>query len=52
MQEQWYDAIQELLNGGSGKKITSYYLLEKMKEDYPYRFYMEINKLMEYFKKQ
>jgi hypothetical protein len=51
-QEQWYAAIQELRNGGSGKKITLYSLLEKMKEDYPYRFCMEINKLMEYFKKQ
>jgi hypothetical protein len=50
--EQWYDAIQKLRKGSAGKEITPYSLLEKMKEDYPSRFYMEINKLMEYFKKQ
>ncbi len=51
-QEQWHTAINKLQIGGGGKKITTYLLLEEIRNDYPYRYYMEINKLMEYFKKK
>jgi hypothetical protein len=49
--EQWYSAIQHLRNGGGGKGITAYSFLEEMKKDRGYRYFTEINKLMEYFKK-
>jgi len=49
--EQWYAAIQHLRHGGGGKGITAYSLLEEIKKDRPYRYSMEIDKLMEYFKK-
>lgn len=48
--EQWYAAIQYLRKGGGGKEISAYSLLEEMKKDNPYRYYTEMNKLMEYFK--
>ena len=38
-------------NGSGGKEITAYSLLEEIKNDKPYRYSTEINKLMEYFKK-
>lgn len=51
-QEQWHTAINKLRIGGGGKKITTYLLLEEMRKDYPYTYYAEMNKLMEYFKKK
>lgn len=51
-QEQWHTAIKKLQIGGGGKKITTYSLLEEIKKDNPYKYYKEINKLMEYFKKK
>lgn len=49
-QEQWRTAIARLHFGGDGKEITAYSLLDEMKKDNPYRYYTEMNKLMEYFK--
>lgn len=51
-QEQWHTAINKLRIGGGGKKITPNLLLEEMKKDNPYKYYTEIDKLIEYFKKK
>jgi hypothetical protein len=51
-QEQWHTAINKLQVGGGGKKITPHSLLEAMKDEHPYGYGAEINKLMEYFKKK
>lgn len=50
--EQWYAAIQNLRKGGGGKKISAYSLLEEIKKDKPNRYFTELSKLMEYFKKK
>ena len=51
-QEQWHTAIKKLQIGSGGKKITTCSLLEEIKRDNPYKYYKEINKLMDYFKKK
>ncbi|MBS5980650.1 MAG: hypothetical protein KIB51_13185 [Dysgonomonas mossii] len=38
--------------GGGGKEITPLSLLKEMKKDYSYKYYTEMNKLIEYFNRK
>lgn len=50
--EQWHSAIDKLRIGGGGKEITPLSLLKEMKKDYSYKYYTEMNKLIEYFNRK
>lgn len=50
--EQWFSAIEKLRLGGGGREITPSKLLREIKKDYPYKYYTEIEKLIEYFNKK